>query len=401
MRLHLMAGVCLVICLLGAGLALATDNADFDKAKARSETLAGKLQSYEIHADLVIDQKPKGAQQGMKLEAKQTAAARMPDRLLVKVESAMFNQTWGTGPESSWFFLPQTNVVYQGAPARLNRELEAESAGGLEEERLYDFYAGIGEFLLTSGVQVAAETALKTLTVNGEEVECQVFEFTMGSEGGATEAGRGSYWFDPASGLVLRSLMTTYGTQQGMEIERTMDLSVRSFTLDAEVSEDLFTYTAPEGVRVVDSFELLLNPDSMVGQNAQDITFTTFAGEAIDLRDYRGRVVFLDFWATWCGPCRMEMPHIQKLHEEMKGRGDVVFVGASNEDQKTIQNWLQKNPYTFEIVMVKPEDAHGKFNVSSIPAGFVIDKEGVIKAHLIGAQSEEQLRKALAKAGIK
>jgi thiol-disulfide isomerase/thioredoxin len=112
-------------------------------------------------------------------------------------------------------------------------------------------------------------------------------------------------------------------------------------------------------------------------------------------------VVFLDFWATWCGPCRMEMPHIQALHDEMKDSGEVVFIGASNEDQKTIETWLQKNPYTFKMVMVKPEDAQTKYKVTSIPAGFVIDREGMIRAHMIGAQSEMQLRTALGKAGIK
>ncbi len=79
----------------------------------------------------------------------------------------------------------------------------------------------------------------------------------------------------------------------------------------------------------------------------------------------------------------------------------MVFIGASNEPQATIQGWLEKNPYTFKIVMVKPEDAQGKFKVTSIPAGFVIDRQGTIRAHMIGAQSEDQLRAALGKAGIK
>ena len=85
-----------------------------------------------------------------------------------------------------------------------------------------------------------------------------------------------------------------------------------------------------------------------------------------------GIPLLVDFWAPWCGPCRMEMPHIQALHEEMQGSGEVVFIGASNEDQKTIENWLQKNPYSFKMVMVKPEDAQTKYKVTSIPAGFAI-----------------------------
>jgi peroxiredoxin len=385
---------------LTASSAVAVNNSDFDQAKKRALELADKLTSYEIKADLVVDQKPRGAAQGMKLEAVQTAAARMPDRLLVKVENQMFSQTWGTGPASSWFFLPQNNVLYQGQPAILKRELDNGEPRGLEEEQLFNFYAGLGEFLLTSDQDVSPVTGQATLAVAGKDIDCQVFEFKVTAEDGVTEQGHGEYWYDKKSGLVLKSLITTFGEQQGMVMERTMELTVTEFRLNGDVSEDLFAFTAPEGVRVVDTFDRLMNPDSMVGQTAPEITFTTFSGESIQLSSYKGKVVFLDFWATWCGPCRIEMPHIQALHDEMKSRGDVVFIGASNEPQKTIQDWLAKNPYTFKMVMVRPEDAQGKYNVTSIPAGFVIDRDGIIKAHMIGAQSEDQLRKALAKAGI-
>ena len=66
----------------------------------------------------------------------------------------------------------------------------------------------------------------------------------------------------------------------------------------------------------------------------------------------------------------------------------------------TINRFIDKYDYTFKVVQVSAEDAHGKYKASSIPAGFVIDREGVIQAHMVGAQTEKQLRRALAKAGI-
>lgn len=405
MRKALVSGLAaaLVLALNVAALPAAaqTDaNADFVKAKAQAAKLADSLQSYEIKADLAMEQKPVGAPEGMKFEATQHTAGRMPDRLLVKIESPMFQQTWGTGAATSWFYFAQQQACYVGDPVKLTRVLETEQAQGLDPDQIYNFYAGVGEHILSSDVQVAAETGHENLTVNGAEVPCQVFKFTTTDEASGQENGHGAYWFDPRSGLVLKSSVTTLNEQNGMEMEGTMTSAITSFTLNGKPSEDLFNYTPVAGTRVVDSFERLLNPDSMVGETAADISFTTFAGETVNLSDYRGKVVFLDFWATWCGPCRMEMPHIQKLYEEMKDAGEVVFLGASNEDQKTIQAWLEKNPYTFKIVMVKPEDAQTKFKVSSIPAGFVIDREGKIAAHMIGAQSEKQLRDALKKAGI-
>ncbi len=396
------------VILLGLLLALtlslpawAGENPDFQKAKEKAAQVAESLQSYQITAQLTMEQKPAGAPQGMKFEATQKAAARMPDRLLVSIESPMFQQSWGTGAATSWFFFSQQQVAYLGDPVSLTRKLDQEQAAGLDPNQIYNFYAGVGEYLLSSDVVVDPETGSEQVTVNGKEISCLTFKFQVLEEDGVTPKGNGSYLFDPQSGLVLQATVTTVSNQNGMEMEGTMSSTITSFALNGEVAEDQFSYTPPNGVKVVDSFDKLLNPDSMVGEMAPDISFTTFDGQTVNLRDYRGKVVFLDFWATWCGPCRMEMPHIQALHDEMKDTGEVVFIGASNEDQKTIENWLQKNPYTFKMVMVKPEDAQGKYNVTSIPAGFVIDREGMIKAHMIGAQSELQLRTALGKAGIR
>jgi thiol-disulfide isomerase/thioredoxin len=380
---------------------LAGENPDYHKAKEKAAQVAESLQSYQITAQLTMEQKPAGAPQGMKFEATQTAAARMPDRLLVSIESPMFQQSWGTGAEKSWFFFSQQQVCYLGEPTQLTRSLEPEEAAGLDPNQIYNFYAGVGEYLLSNDVLVDPETGSENLTLGDKEITCQVFNFQVLDDDGVTPKGHGSYHYDPASGLVLKASVTTLSNQNGMEMEGTMSSTITSFALNGQVADDQFTYQPANGVKVVDSFDKLLNPDSMVGEMAPDISFTTFDGQTVNLRDYRGKVVFLDFWATWCGPCRMEMPHIQALHDEMKDTGEVVFIGASNEDQKTIENWLQKNPYTFKMVMVKPEDAQGKYNVTSIPAGFVIDREGMIKAHMIGAQSELQLRTALGKAGIR
>ena len=237
-----------------------------------------------------------------------------------------------------------------------------------------------------------------------KEIPCQVFRSpaveASDNGGSGPREGEKTIWFDPESGLVLKSHLKSHLEQQGMKIEQTMTFKLDSFSLNQPVAEELFQYKPTTETRVVASLDGVLNPDAMTGEIAADVTFTDFEGNQVQLSDYRGKVVFLDFWATWCGPCRMEMPHLQKLHEELGPSGDVVFLGASSEPKVTIKAFLAKNPYNFKIVMVKQEDAQKKFKVSNIPAGFVIDREGVIRAHLIGAQNESQLRKALARAGI-
>ncbi|MBK9474195.1 MAG: TlpA family protein disulfide reductase [bacterium] len=174
--------------------------------------------------------------------------------------------------------------------------------------------------------------------------------------------------------------------------------TVTKLDLDGSPADDRFAFTAPEGLRVAATLEQLANPESMAGQSAPDAVLTGLDGKTFKLSELRGKVVFLDLWATWCGPCRMEMPHLEKLHKELGEQ--VAFVAASSEEQTVIEAFLTRTPYTMRIVRIGEDDARLKFKAVSIPTGFVIDKEGVIRAHLVGAQSEEQLRKALARAGV-
>ena len=351
-----------------------------------------------------MENKAEGQPESMKLDVSLQGAARWPDRLFSSQESKLFNLNLGSGPDQSWFYLGQAGTCYVGKPLKLTRELEGITELELEESKIFNFYAGIGGFLLNGELIVEAETGTETLTVGEKEIPCQVFRSPAveASDNGGSGPGEGekTIWFDPESGLVLKSHLKSNLEQQGMKIEQTMTFKLDSFSLNKPVAEELFQYKPATETRVVTSLDGVLNPDAMTGEIAADVTFTDFEGNQVQLSDYRGKVVFLDFWATWCGPCRMEMPHLQKLHEELGPSGDVVFLGASSEPKVTIKAFLAKNPYNFKIVMVKQEDAQKKFKVSSIPAGFVIDREGVIRAHLIGAQTEAQLRKALARAGI-
>jgi thiol-disulfide isomerase/thioredoxin len=244
-------------------------------------------------------------------------------------------------------------------------------------------------------MDIAPGTLEDVVTVDGRDLHCQVFSSPQGADGDLRR-----YWFDPQSCLIVRAEIVTHGQRNGVELKQEMNVQLTGFALDEEVDEALFRFTPPEGIQVVDNLAKLGDPNTMVGETAPDIEFKDMDGQTFALSDLRGKVVFLDFWATWCNPCRMEMPHIETLHKELGPGGEVVFIGASSEDKATIERFLAKTPYTFRIAMVSKEDAALKYKVSSIPAGFVIDRDGVIRAQMIGARNEIELRQALAKAGI-
>lgn len=375
----------------------AATNADYVKALETTRKAAEALQSYDLEGSLIIENRTGEQGEARALEVALRGAARWPDRLLSSQESPVFNLNMGVGASQSWFYLGQAGTCYLGGGVELSRQLDAAEEMELEESQVFNFYSGIGTFMLNGRLDVLPETGSEVLVVDGREIPCQIFRAGPG-EG---SDGQKTFWFDPASGLVLKADLTSTMDQQGSRVEQTMTFQLNRFQLNQPVAEELFGYTPVAGTRIVSTLDRVLNPDSMTGETAADVTFTDFEGKSVQLSDFRGKVVFLDFWATWCGPCRMEMPHIQKLYEEMGASGDVVFLGASSEPQATIEGFLAKNPYGFKMVMVKQEDAQKKYNVTSIPAGFVIDREGVIRAHMIGAQTEAQLRTALARAGVR
>jgi cytochrome c biogenesis protein CcmG/thiol:disulfide interchange protein DsbE len=390
---------------MAAGLAGAVQaSAEYDAALARRAQMTENLQAYDIQGTLTVAVGPKeGGDGGMTFDAEFDVAARWPDRLINLQTSDMFQQHMGTGPDMSWFYVSQFEAAYQGGPVQLSRDLEQAEAQQLEAASVFNFFAGLSDLMLPTDLELSGDVGAETLALGDREVACQVFHVageTELPESGEPVMGPRTYWFDPASGLCLQTETTVFGRQGPMEIRQQMTYRVTSMQLDGQLDDSRFTYVMPQGVRVVDSFERVMNPDAMTGMTAPDVTLTDLEGGTFQLSDLRGKVVFLDLWATWCGPCRMEMPHIEALHKELGPEGEVVFVAASSEDKATITGFLAKNPYTFRIAMISQDDAIGKFKAASIPTGFVIDREGVIQAHLVGAQNEAQLRAALAKAGI-
>ena len=115
-------------------------------------------------------------------------------------------------------------------------------------------------------------------------------------------------------------------------------------------------------------------------------TFLNLEGEEVSLLDpdAEGNVVFLNLWATWCGPCLAEMPAMASLYQQLSGSG-FSMVAVSEEDPETVREFLADSPYPFKILM-DPETVLGtRFAVIMIPATFIIDREGRLALRQTGA----------------
>jgi len=107
-------------------------------------------------------------------------------------------------------------------------------------------------------------------------------------------------------------------------------------------------------------------------------------GGEVVLGDLRGQVVFLNLWATWCGPCVVELPTIQKLSEALDGE-DVTFLLVSNEDASTVLDFLESRQLDLPVALSSAKDVPQAFRARGIPATYIIDREGRIVFRHVGA----------------
>jgi peroxiredoxin len=125
------------------------------------------------------------------------------------------------------------------------------------------------------------------------------------------------------------------------------------------------------------------------------ISLEDMEGKNLNLEDYHGKVVFLNFWATWCKPCIAEMPAIDRMIAELD-KEEYVFLAASDENMDKIRKFVEKHPHQFKYVHLKTNVY--KLGLSVLPTTFIIDKQGEIVEKIIGArewdspESIQQLR---------
>ncbi len=128
-------------------------------------------------------------------------------------------------------------------------------------------------------------------------------------------------------------------------------------------------------------------PPVSAGDKAADFKLEDLSGQTVSLSSYRGKVVFLNLWATWCGPCREEMPSMETLYNELKDNRDFVMLAVSQDSKgkSAVLPYVKKNGYHFKILL-DPDNKVGEvYNVSGVPETFIIDRKGRIVAHHMGA----------------
>lgn len=125
--------------------------------------------------------------------------------------------------------------------------------------------------------------------------------------------------------------------------------------------------------------------DAWAGKSAPDFTVESLSqkGKQVGVKDFRGKVVLIDFWATWCGPCRELMPAIEGLHEKYGAKG-LEVMAISAEERLPVEKFCKDNPHGYPVYLDNQLDANQKFNIDAFPTVFVVGRSGKVVASFLG-----------------
>ena len=144
-----------------------------------------------------------------------------------------------------------------------------------------------------------------------------------------------------------------------------------------------------------DVFDTGLEAVPRKGFSAPDFTLTTLDGATVRLSDLRGKAVLINFWASWCGPCRAEMPHIQAAYEKHTNDGLVVLGVDQAESPATVARFVDEFGLTFPIPLDSDGQVSAAYQARALPTSFFVDAEGVIRDTFTGPMTSGHIESML------
>lgn len=309
----------------------------------------------------------------------------------------------GTGSRL-YVFEPKYNYFYS-ADAPKDRKIQSlgnQIAPLLEKQNLSLLYALIDDAAVEMASNV--ERVDKVEDVKIADVACPAVKVTVDKSTVFKVA------FDPKSNLVRR---VTWDYKGLAEARKQLDVKKVLVTVDyattevnADLSAETFAWAPPAGARDVTAMADADNGDDdqgppeaahaeLIGKPAPDFTLPGLDGKSVKLSSLKGSVVVLDFWATWCGPCRASLPKLDEIYQSLKDKGLKAYAVDLREDEAGVKAFVEESKLGIPVLLDKDGKVAKSFAVSGIPQTVVVGKDGKIKKIVVGSGTHEQVRQAV------
>lgn len=316
-------------------------------------------------------------------------AVSLPGKARLELKNSGMELLVVSDGRTTWWYLPGKKIY--------TRETAAATLSSGEEEDEDDQLASVERRLVLrylNAQDMANAAILKRhdrLKCNGSKVDCYVIELQLPKS-------THEVWVDANRFLVLRHKEIRRTIANGVGVETDIELDLKQASLTAPEARQ-FDFDPPASAHEVQALGIPGERVSLAGKAAVDFSLKDTQGARVNLNDFRGKVVLLDFWASWCGPCREELPRVIKLSQEWKDKELVVF-GVNDEDAGTIRGYLKKYGYDLPTLVDSNQAVHRMYGVHAIPTLVIVGRDGTVAAYLVGERTDDQLVAALKAAGL-
>ena len=207
---------------------------------------------------------------------------------------------------------------------------------------------------------------------------------------------------EPETGLIVSARTVGWiGTARG-DFQSDVSYALKRMTFGAPPDANLFHL--PVGnmheVKELSKWDAAKIRKELAGNAVPELAVSDLQGNPISLASFKGKTVLLDFWTTWCPPCRADAPALDKLYRKY-GDKDLMIVGVSvSEDRDVVEKFLAGHPHSFPIVLTSENEMPRPYQIAAFPTYIVIDRDGTVASATEGDQGFGDLRRLLKKAGL-
>jgi thiol-disulfide isomerase/thioredoxin len=198
----------------------------------------------------------------------------------------------------------------------------------------------------------------------------------------------------------VHSVQLVANHSSSYEVDILYTLKTVSYTAIADANAFTWPSSTMREVKELSRWDAARIKKQLAGKPAPELVLRDILGNPITLADYRGKTVLLDFWTTWCPPCRADAPALDKLYNKYGDR-DLMIVGISvSEDRAVVEKYLVSHPHNFPIVLTTENDMPAAYQLDALPTYIVIGRDGLVTSAAEGDQGFSDLRKLLKRAGL-